>query len=1070
MNRWNRRFSAAVELMEQDASRAAELLRDLLEELRGAAGIGVREMIGFVLGRLAECSYRVGDLAGAIVHSKAGLEHSEACCDPERIIAHSSNLIALYGRIGEDDERILAVEHLIALRETYTGAGNSDRFRDAFRDAAAEISNRAGELPGEESARARSAYEMAIRLAGLTELAGEQMAKILYNFASLLMTLREDLDRAQELLLEARAIQERVLAPEHPDRIRVLNNLGALYQMLGEPKKAHEYYRAALDMRSASVVPNDVPNDVPNETELRTTLRNLVHLGNSTYDDPSRKIALERLAKIDAGTAADEEWQWVSQLSDVYLRLGNVEAAEAGVLALAAMAEKRGERTIWDAVVLHNFAAVRAAQHRPAEALTLYQQSISMFREFADTNPRHLSRALVNLGQFLNDRGQWAGAVPLLEEALKLDRQQTAAEDVEWSWSANSLALAYLKTNRRDEAIALWGRVIETRRLLLPEGHSSIAQAYFNLGIAHMDGGANEVDTALPLLAESLRHENLAIENAFAVSSEEERLAYLAASRACFVTIMACLVPRASHPGVGAMLFDATVQRKGLVADRMISERDAIWSEAGSGLAPAMTELRQVREQIARIMFDPTRTRDDELPALTDRRRDLDRMLAEKVPGVDLASRLQSANLSTIAQALPADSALIEFVAFEMNAAGSGQTDSGYLAFVLPSGDPDNLAMVVIGLAETVEQWVETFRELLLSELQTTPERAGGIVTVRNELGGRIRGLLLDPLQPILGNRTKLFLAPDGILNRFPFHLLPGPHGQPLFETYEISYLETGRELVRPVRDSSGAHSPSIVVADPDYNLGATIPDPMETFTSLAATNREGRQVAEILGVDPWIGPAALKNRITAARSPHILHFATHGFFVDSHSTVGEELRSAVICAAASRTGVDEALMRSGLALAGANTALNEGTLADDGLLFAYDILSMDLSRTELVVLSACDTALGQYQKGEGVYGLRRAFMVAGARSQIVTLWKVPDDETAAFMVHFYTELLNGMSRVNALRAAQRKTRDRYENAYSWGAFVLFGDPGPLALRPGRERQPQVFTVAPALMSGGAPN
>jgi CHAT domain-containing protein/tetratricopeptide (TPR) repeat protein len=1032
---WHRQFAAAVQLMERDLSEAAELFRGLLDELRGATGSGVNEMMGSVLGRLAECHYKLGDLPGAIVHSKAALEHAEACRDLDKVIAHSGNIIALHGRTGNDDARALAVEHLITLRETFTEAGSSDRFRASFRDAAAEINNRAGELPKEESARARSAYEAAIRLARLAE-ADEQLAKVLYNFASLLMTISEDLGRAEELLLEARAIQQRVLPPDHPDRTRILNNLGALYHMLGHPAKAHEHYRAALDMKGTSVVSDDA--------DLRATLRNLVHLGGSTHDDPSRKMALERLARIDAGTAGDEEWQWVSQLSDVYLRLGNVKAAETAVMTLVAMAGTRGEHSSWYAVALHNLAAIRAAQNRPAEALALYQESISMLRKGADTSPRRLALALGNLGQFLNDSGQYTSAVPLLEEALELDRRQTAAQDVEWSWSANNLALAYLKTNRRGEAIALLEKSLDVRRRLLPEGHPSIAQAYFNLGISYIAGGANDVHTALPLLAESLRHEHLAIENAFAVSSEDERLAYLTTARACFATITASLVPRASHDGVRAMLFDATVQRKGLVGDRMTSERDALWSAGDSELAPAMTELRQVRDQLARILFDRTRTRDPELPELIRRRRDLERMLAEKVPGVDLASRLQTANRSTVAQALPPDSALIEFITFDMNASGSDETDAGYLAFVLPSGDPDGLEMIAIGLAETVQSWVETFRELLLAEIET-PEEANAIVAARNDLGHRIRRLLLDPVQPILGSRTKLFLAPDGILNRFPFHLLPDAEGRPLFETYEISYLETGRDLLRSARKSSEVSSPSIVVADPDYDFGRTEPDASQPFTRLSASEWEGRQVAKILGVDPWIGAEALKSRVTAARSPHILHFATHGFAVDSHSSIEYALRSATIAAAAARNGVDETLLRSGLVLTGANTALNAGTPAEDGLLFAYDILSMDLSRTALVVLSACDTALGEYQKGEGVYGLRRAFMVAGARSLVVTLWSVPDVATAAFMVCFYTELQRGASRVNALRTAQREIRDRYGNAYWWGAFILFGDPGPLS-------------------------
>jgi CHAT domain-containing protein/tetratricopeptide (TPR) repeat protein len=1026
---WYQRLTAALQVMEQDAPQAQALFEELLGELRGA-GSGVDELTGLVLGRLAECCYRLGDFVGTIEHSKIALELYEARGDLERILAHNSNLIALYARAGEDRECARAIEYLIALRETFAGADHDDRLRAAFSDAAKEMNNRAGEAPG-QSARARALYETAIRLARLAG-ADEQLAKVLYNFASLLMTIREDLGCAEQLLLEARFLQERVLRPDHPDRARILNNLGALYQMLGDSAKAYEHYRGALEIASVST----------NDGDVRATLRNLVHLGGATYDDSSRKIALERLAKIDTGTDGDDEWRWVSQLSDVYLRLGNVKAAEAAVLTLAGMAERRSE-AVYNAVVLHNLAAVRAAQHRFAEALPLYQQSITMLRGVEDLPPQRLSLALANVGQFLNDRGRWASAVPLLEEALEIDRHESAVEDIQWSWVTNNLALAYLRTGREHEGLALMEKVLEVRRRLLPEGHSLIAQAYFNLGVARILR-ADDLDAALPLLVESLRHEHLAIENVFAVSSEEERLMYLETARACLDTIAACLVPRASHAGARALLFDATVQRKGLVADRMVSEREAIRFAGDPRLASAMAEMRNVRHQIARILFDRTGARSGELAEWTGRKRDLERMLAERVPGVNLAARLKAADRSTIAEALPPDSALIEFIAFGMAPEGSDRserTEAGYLAFILPGGNPEGLSLVVIGLAESVHEWVETFRGLLLAEVQT-PAQADAFATTRNALGDQIRRIVLDPIRAVLGNRTKLFLAPDGVLNRFPFHTLPDAEGRPLCETWEISYLDTGRDLLRLSEESFGLSSPPVVVADPDYDLGRVAPDAAQPFFRLLATRREGREVAKILGVEPWTGEAARKSRIMEARSPHILHLATHGFSVDAHSRIGESLRTAL--AAAGRNGVDEALLRSGLALAGANTVLNAGTPAEDGLLFAYDILSMDLSLTALVVLSACDTGLGEYQKGEGVYGLRRAFMVVGARSQIVTLWSVPDTATTAFMIRFYTELSTGASRVNAMRTAQREVRDRYGNAYSWGAFVLFGDPGPL--------------------------
>src|SRR5581483_3334823 len=137
--------------------------------------------------------------------------------------------------------------------------------------------------------------------------------------------------------------------------------------------------------------------------------------------------------------------------------------------------------------------------------------------------------------------------------------------------------------------------------------------------------------------------------------------------------------------------------------------------------------------------------------------------------------------------------------------------------------------------------------------------------------------------------------------------------------------------------------------------------------------------------------------------------------------------------------GMENPLLRSGLALAGANIWLCGGSPpaeAEDGMLTAEDVTGMDLLDTELVVLSACETGLGQVHVGEGVFGLRRAFAVAGARTLVMSLWKVPDEQTKELMVDFYQRILRGEPRAEALRQAQQTVRARHPDPYYWGAFI----------------------------------
>jgi len=181
-----------------------------------------------------------------------------------------------------------------------------------------------------------------------------------------------------------------------------------------------------------------------------------------------------------------------------------------------------------------------------------------------------------------------------------------------------------------------------------------------------------------------------------------------------------------------------------------------------------------------------------------------------------------------------------------------------------------------------------------------------------------------------------------------------------------------------------------------------------EPVGRLPGTRVEGDRIAALLGVKPVLAGAVLEQPLKAIRSPRILHLATHGFFLeDQHIAPGTGWRDLGVTASVDRLAnsrFESPMLRSGLLLVGFNTWRNGGEApaeAEDGMLTAEDVTGMDLLDTELVVLSACETGLGQVHVGEGVFGLRRAFAVAGARTLVMSLWKVPDEQTQELMVDF---------------------------------------------------------------------
>jgi CHAT domain-containing protein len=216
----------------------------------------------------------------------------------------------------------------------------------------------------------------------------------------------------------------------------------------------------------------------------------------------------------------------------------------------------------------------------------------------------------------------------------------------------------------------------------------------------------------------------------------------------------------------------------------------------------------------------------------------------------------------------------------------------------------------------------------------------------------------------------------------------------------------------------------------------------------LPGTAEEGRQVAELLGAALLVEADATTINLQRAFRPKVLHTATHGYFLpnqpdsDADSIV---LHLDSFGPLGNFRGEDP-MLRSGLVLAGADHP--DSNPNDDGYLTALEATHLDLQGTELVTLSACDTGRGDIRTGEGVYGLQRALIVAGARSMLLSLWKVPDDATCDFMVRFYTLLKQGAGRYEALVAVQREFRNHrnpiWRDLSYWGAWQLIGDWRPI--------------------------
>jgi CHAT domain-containing protein/Tfp pilus assembly protein PilF len=599
--------------------------------------------------------------------------------------------------------------------------------------------------------------------------------------------------------------------------------------------------------------------------------------------------------------------------------------------------------------------------------------------------------------------------------------------------------------------------------------------------LAYLLAATGRAGEALELMQEASLLENHLVGQVFTTGSEQQRLKYFVALRHNFHVFLS-LVVRCLPETAGAIraAFDLTLQRKALGIEALAAQRDALLSGKYPELAPNLRELQALRVRIAqKTLAGPgVEGEDYHLQLLSEwdeRKEAIEVALARRIPEMSLEQQLKTADWRAVAGALSARMRLVEFVLFaDYDFSDSSSTNrwkgGRYIAFVISPAEQAEIRLIDLGPALPIDRLIADFRAALIKagtsrHLSGKSEPTTASPQQAVVYGQRLRELVFDPLLPAIDGADRIFLATDGDLTRLPFGALPLSRSGFLIDRYEISYLNSGRDLLRLNRAGGGRATGPLVVADPDFDYDTAarstsgepaVPNNYSCdllrsnlyFTRLGGTRREGEEVARLLEISPLLDRSALEQSLKQASSPLILHIATHGFFLPNQEIEPAEGDLSQLVGGFFNRRIENPLLRSGLALAGANrTIKKEGGLppeAEDGILTAEDVTAMDLSATELVVLSACETGLGELMVGEGVYGLQRAITLAGARTLVMSLWKVPDYQTQELMVEFYRRLLAGAPRAVALRQAQLDLKEKYPEPFYWAAFICQGDPSPL--------------------------
>jgi CHAT domain-containing protein/tetratricopeptide (TPR) repeat protein len=810
------------------------------------------------------------------------------------------------------------------------------------------------------------------------------------------------------LLVRAIEIRERVLGPDDLLVATPLSQLASIYDKAGDYVAAEPLHERALKIKE-KVLGGDSP-------EVAYSLQGLgIHYqfkGDYRKSEEALKRALAILDKT-GGSGSILYDSILASLGMVYYTLGDYANAEKCYAQEQAIEEKLlGPDHFHLAPLYSNRGLVASDAGDYAKAEVMFTRALALFEKAVGPDKADITPPLVDLARLYCTTGEYAKARDLLNRALTIlegtgSMSMTIAQDTLYE-----LARVYALQGQEAEAVRF-----ETRA-------AQLEQHYIGLNII--------------------------------AGSERQRLAFLATLASHLsrnISMHTQFAP--SDPAARDLAVASIIEYKGRVQDALSANLDSLRQRFSADDRKVLDELSDTNSKLANLLLggpgkSPSAEDEEQVRALEGQREALETEISRRSGG--FFEKSQPVSLAAVQQAIPDNAALIEFAVYEHYDPRAPETQKAfsqpyYVAYVIaPQGEPK---WADLGNAADIDQSIDMWRRALRDPDSKDSDRLGRIVDEK----------IMEPLRPLLGGASQLLVAPDGELNLAPLEALLDRQGRYLIQAFSVTYLTSGRDLLR-MQIGRSARSDPVLVANPTFGEPPNIlakshapPKPAGKrgrrasvteaqsfsdlyFAPLTGTEQEARSIQSLFPEAKLLTRSmATKSALKQLTAPGILHIATHGFFLEAAKppAVSSQTASGAI------GETENPLLRSGLALAGANSRANgEG----DGILTALEASGINLWGTWLVTLSACDTGLGEVRTGEGVYGLRRSFVLAGAESVVMSLWQVSDYVTRETMIDYYTGLKQGLGRGEALRQVKLailKRKDRRHPFY-WASFIQSGD------------------------------
>ena len=890
-------------------------------------------------------------------------------------------------------------------------------------------------------------YLEALRIKRLRLPKNDPSLALTLNAIGIIYEQEGNLTAAESSYLEARKIWGSSLGKTHERYGWVQLNLGKLYEKTGRDDEALSCLSEALRIKETTLDPDN--------PDLGHTMVLLASIYYREGNYPAYELYTLRAAELWKKQRGinDLLYYWSRHnLANLYEFIGNYPLAlQFGKEAL------RGKRGILEAndpdiaLTLTTMAKIYSGMQCRDSARICLESARDIYENLGDTIRLEYALTLNNLGLIALNENEFRQARRYLSRALTIKEKVIGSENLDYSTTMINYAATQIRTGSLDSA-----NLLLTRQKLFYEYN----RLTFHRNYTYLMELMSEADILQNLPEEAVKklihinqiHRDL-VSMTSEYASEQELVAYIQQAQRHFDQYLSLAFSTPDIPGVlPGEIYNQVIFYKGFVLDRYMEIRNRIaWDKESIQLYRLLgLEKRKQAEILTTLMADqsPNIANQEEINRLE---KELSRKVSLPDSGTDW---------NTIRQSLQADEAAIEFVVYHHY--NPYQTDSlGYGALILKSGFDQPVIVPLPGLNAYMNE--ATSYQKHEQQMVDALYRADS---------GKLFHHVWEPMEPWLQGIKRVYYAPAGLLHRINFNAIPIKSNMLLGERYHLVQLISTREIpmmnTTPLIPESAVLMGDIIyepdsLVDGQNLINDYTPEPEISLSQTDPTLRGGTwstisgSALVIKGIEPVLcDGGCVTHSLTKSNaseehfkslgrtkegdpSPQLIHLSTHGYFFPDPEIEppaqwkeeGKPIRSA-----------SHPMIRSGLILAGGNYFWQNGIYPqgtrEDGVLTAYEISLMDLSDTELVVLSACETGLGDINGNEGVFGLQRAFKIAGVQNLIMSLWKVPDAATADLMTRFYENwIIEKLPVGKALYAAQKSLRDEGWEPYYWAGFIL---------------------------------